>query len=45
MLLSRLDSSFSQSSIEQVLMVASNNKYSKVDDIYFDYNSLIRSDK
>lgn len=41
MLLSRLDSSFSQSSIEQVLMVASNNKYSKVDDIYFDYNSLI----
>lgn len=41
MLLSRLDSSFSQSSIEQVLMVASNNKYSKVDAIYFDYNSLI----
>ena len=22
-------------------MVASNNKYSKADDIYFDYNSLI----
>ena len=38
---SLLDSSLSQSSIEQVLMVASNNKYSKVDDIYFDYNSLI----
>ena len=41
MLLNRLDSRFPQSSIEQVLMVASNNKYSKVDDIYFDYNSLI----
>lgn len=41
MLLSRLDSRFPQSSIEQVLMVASNNKYSKVDDICFDYNSLI----
>lgn len=41
MLLSRLDSRFPQSSIEQVLIVASNNKYSKVDDVYFDYNSLI----
>lgn len=41
MLLNRLDSRFPQSSIEQVLMVASNNKYSKVDAIYFDYNSLI----
>ena len=40
-LLSRLDTRFPQSSIEQVLMVVSNKKYSKIDDIYFEYNSLI----
>ena len=40
-LLSILDSRFPQSSIEQILMTASNKKYAKIDDIYFDYNSLI----
>lgn len=40
-LLSILDCRFPQSSIEQILMTASNKKYAKIDDVYFEYNSLI----
>lgn len=41
MLLSRVDSSFPKSIIEQVLTVVSDKKYAEIDDIYFEYNSLI----
>lgn len=40
-LLSILDCRFPQSSVEQILMTASNKKYEKIDDVYFEYNSLI----
>ena len=40
-LLSILDCRLPQSSIEQILMTASNKKYTKIDDVYFEYNSFI----